>query len=48
MLVFPTNFLDSILSQFTDPGTLGIILLAAAVPVFFYTIHRLVVLLPKR
>lgn len=48
MLVFPDNFLDSILLQFTDAGTLALILVAAAVPVFFYTIRRLVVLLPKR
>jgi hypothetical protein len=48
MLVFPTNFLDDVLLQFTDPGTLGLILLAAAIPVFFYILHRLVVLLPKR
>jgi len=48
MLVFPTNFLDNVLLQITDAGTLGIILVAAAIPVFFYTIHRLVVLLPKR
>ena len=48
MIIFPTDFLDNILLQITDAGTLGIILLAAAIPVFFYTIHRLVVLLPKR
>ena len=42
-----TDLLANVSDQITDPGTLAIVLIAAALPVVFWLISRLKGILPK-
>jgi hypothetical protein len=50
-LVVPSSTAPALLTSFsnilTDPGVLAIVILAAAIPLFFYIVHQLMGLLPK-
>ena len=49
--VVPTSTASSLTanigSQFADPGTLTVVVVAAGIPLAFYVIHQLMGLLPK-
>lgn len=50
-IVVPTSTANSLTgyvgSQFTDSGTLTVVVLAIAIPLFFYVVHQVMGLLPK-
>jgi hypothetical protein len=42
-----TNLLANITSQFSDTGTLAVVVLAAGIPLAFYAIKKIIGLIPK-
>jgi len=44
----PTDLTANLNDQITDTGTLAIIVLVAAIPLFFYVVRKLIALIPKR
>ena len=42
-----SNATANVGTQLSDPGTLSMIAVAIAIPLFFYVVHQLIGLLPK-
>lgn len=43
-----TGLTASVTEQLTQPGVLGLVTLAIAIPLFFYIVHQIMGLLPGR